>query len=254
MTEPDTQGSMTKRTTALRKLRFWLVCSAGASLLAGCAPITQSFEQEAPPVQAGLTEPDTELTEHSNSEAEPETSVDGTEVTPIETTENELGDSLASTPDHGADGQEILNTSGDSGAAAAAALDKSEIEKIANDYRTVFLMVVKEAGYYDGSPSYDSLGQIEAEFRSVMSPEWAKMLTSFYFYEEDEMIWLIVTEPPVWLSQDEPYKIENKGQDAVRVVQQSQNEMLGPIRLVLELKQIGTGWVVDRHTVESLEL
>lgn len=253
MTEPDTQGSMTKRTTALRKLRFWLVCSAGTLLLAGCAPITQSFEQEAPPVQAGVTEPDTELTEHANSEAEPETSVAGTEI-PAETTETWLGDSAALTSENGAGEQGISNTAGESGTEAASALDKTEVEKIANDYRTVFMKVVQEAGFYDGSPPYDSLEQIEAEFRSVMSPQWAQMLTSFYFYEEDGLIWLIATEAPVWLSEEEPYEIESMGQDAVRVVQESRNEMLGPIRLVLELKQIGTGWVVDRHTVESLEL
>ncbi|MMZ66952.1 hypothetical protein D1872_294880 [compost metagenome] len=68
------------------------------------------------------------------------------------------------------------------------------------------------------------------------------------------MIWLIATEAPVWLNQEEPYEIENTEQDTVRVVQESRNEMLGPIRLVLELKQIGAVWLVDRHTVESLEL
>lgn len=253
MIEPDTQRLTIKRTTALRKLRIWLGCSASALLLAGCAPITQSFEQEAPPVQAGLTESDTALAEQVDSETEPATTIEGTEVTSTETTENEQGDSSASTPENGTDEQGSSNTTGESGTEAAA-LDKTEVEKLAKDYRTVFMKVVREAGFYDGSPPYDSLEQIEAEFRSVMSPQWAQMLTSFYFYEEDGLIWLIATEAPVWLSENEPYEIENTGQDAVRVVQQSRNEMLGPIRLVLELKHIGEDWVVDRHTVESLEL
>lgn len=255
MIESGTLGSTIKRTTALRQLRYWLGCSTATFLLAGCAPITQSFEQEAPPVQAGISESNTELTEHVDSEADSEMSLEGTENTLTETAEAGIKEEAsASTQDNAAVEQGTSNTAGEAGAEAVAALDKSEVEKIADDYRTVFMKVVREAGLYDGSPPYASLKQIEAEFESVMSPQWAKTLTAFYFYEEDGMIWLIATEAPVWLNQEEPYEIENTEQDTVRVVQESQNEMLGPIRLVLELKQTGAVWLVDRHTVESLEL
>ncbi|WP_163581517.1 hypothetical protein [Gracilibacillus saliphilus] len=161
---------------------------------------------------------------------------DGKDVNETEDPENEVEE-----PAEDASSEEEIPT-----------LDQEQAKEVLNDYQEKFMSVIENTEDDGTLIDYDSKEALKEEFMTVMSEDLADSFVSHYFEEENDKVYVVATEAPVWFKEDSDFSFEQVNDVEYEVTQDQSNELIGNVRMTYVITSTDDSWIVSEVRSEDL--
>lgn len=178
------------------------------------------------------------------------------ESDPIDETENnkqneQTGQNESSDPA----GENQENTNGNSGDSSdnssdqsnvpSDSLDKDRAEVVLTEYEEAFKKVISFKDEQRKQKEFKTKEALVEHFEHFMSTAHAQYLADTYFREKDDGLYVIATEPPVFLKEDQPFTFIQIDDTSATIIQERENQLIGHVKMEYELTKKDNGqWIV----------
>ncbi|WP_018932908.1 hypothetical protein [Gracilibacillus lacisalsi] len=131
-------------------------------------------------------------------------------------------------------------------------LDQEQAKEVLNEYQDKFMSVIENTEDDGALIDYDSKEALKEEFMTVMSEELADSFGSHYFEEENDKVYVVATEAPVWFEEDSDFSFEQVNDVEYEVTQDQSNELIGNVRMTYVITSTDDSWIVSEVRSEDL--
>lgn len=131
-------------------------------------------------------------------------------------------------------------------------LHQEQAKEVLNDYQEKFMSVIENTEDDGTLIDYDSKEALKEEFMTVMSEDLADSFVSHYFEEENDKVYVVATEAPVWFKEDSDFSFEQVNDVEYEVTQDQSNELIGNVRMTYVITSTDDSWIVSEVRSEDL--
>ncbi|RBW69018.1 hypothetical protein [Bacillus taeanensis] len=100
--------------------------------------------------------------------------------------------------------------------------------------------------------NYKNKQELINSFSGVAAPEVAQTYVDDYYEEREDGLYFIAKDAPTWFQENEPYDMEKVNDKHYKVVQESENQITGPYRLIVHFEYQNGAWLITERNIEKL--
>ncbi|MDX8044797.1 hypothetical protein SH601_02260 [Gracilibacillus sp. S3-1-1] len=104
-------------------------------------------------------------------------------------------------------------------------------------------LLVQEVDNHYKVVQYDTKEELLKAFEPYITREAIQPYIDYYYYEEDDGLYIVPTETPPWLDKNEPYEI-TKDDGKVTVKQTTENALQGKYTIEIVCEKIEDTWKI----------
>lgn len=112
-------------------------------------------------------------------------------------------------------------------------LDKQQIENVMSEFMD---QLVQEVDDNYKVIKYNSITELKNSFSHLASPNVVDQFIDYYYYEEDDMLYIVPTETPPWFEPSNDYQLEKLNENHYRVIQTNNSDLHGEYTIVIDIK------------------
>jgi type IV secretory pathway component VirB8 len=124
-------------------------------------------------------------------------------------------------------------------------ISHDEIVRLTDNFMNLILQDITEEYKVIQYQSKESLLQA---FEEVSTREVAKPFVDFYFYEENDGLYIVPTETPPWFNKQNGYDVVQLDYNKVLIQQENELELYGNYTVEFELTYQDQGWRITKIT------
>ncbi|MGM0844653.1 MAG: hypothetical protein ACQEUT_06710 [Bacillota bacterium] len=129
-------------------------------------------------------------------------------------------------------------------------LTKEKANEVLTEYKDTFMEVIDKGPELE---EYGSEDEIIQHFSTIMTEEQARSLADIYINDRDGKLSVVATEAPIWLKDDQEYKVEKVSEEEQHVIQNSRSQMRGNLEVTFVLVRENDSWLVSKTETDQLE-
>lgn len=218
-------------------------CLAGLLLLAGC---NQESDQTANN-NSQEVENDQNLSEQDNTNSTNDQNQDQeNEYNENNTNENN------NDKEQNNDSEDGHAEQNDESEQASDTLNKEDAEVVLTEYEEAFKNVINNTNQELKQQEYTNQQQLKVYFQNFMSEDLALSLMDTFIREEEDGLYIVATEGPLFLEEDQPFTFTKKDKETATITQERKNPMIGHIQMEYTLTIKEDSWIVDEINSEQL--
>ncbi|WP_208588860.1 hypothetical protein [Gracilibacillus suaedae] len=131
-------------------------------------------------------------------------------------------------------------------------LDQEQAKEVLNEYQDKFMSVIENTEDDGALTDYDSKESLKEEFTTIMSEELADSFVAHYFEEDNDKVYVVSTEAPVWFEEDSDFSFEQVNDVEYEITQERSNELIGNVRMTYVITSTDDSWIVNEVRSEDL--
>ncbi|WP_227939377.1 hypothetical protein [Alkalihalobacillus deserti] len=155
-------------------------------------------------------------------------------VPPVESIEHEKNDS----------NKEKSNRNNDQLDEASNSFDKERAKVVLTEYEKAFQKVVNSTNDKLKQREYTTKQELREHFQHLMSGDLATSMVDTYFREKDDGLYVVATEPPTFLKEDQPFTLTKSSDESATVTQERNNEFIGHVKVDFTLTKKEDFWII----------
>jgi len=134
----------------------------------------------------------------------------------------------------------------------AETLNKEEAKGVLTDYEEAFKHVINNTNQELKQLEYTDQQQLKEYFQNFMSEDLALSLMDTFIRKEEDGLYIVATEGPLFLEQDQAFTFTKSDEETATITQERENLMIGHIQMEYTLTKNEDSWVVDEINSKQL--
>lgn len=123
-------------------------------------------------------------------------------------------------------------------------LEKESVEKVLTEYERAFQGVVHDTSDTLKQNQYTTKKELVEYFQQSMSEELSTSLVNMYFTEKKGELFVVATELPTFLEEDEPFTVTINADGSATVAQEHNNDFMGHVQVKFILVKQEDRWKI----------
>lgn len=217
-------------------------CLSGLLLLAGCNQETDQIANNNPEEVENEQNPSEQNNRNSNDDQKQEQGND-------DSTNNKNGNG---NDERNSDSGDENSEQKDESEQASDSINKEKAEVVLTEYEEAFKNVINNTNQELKQQEYSNQQQLKKYFQNFMSEDLALSLMDTFIREEEDGLYIVATEGPLFLEEDQPYTFTKNDKETATVTQERENPMIGHIQMEYTLTKKEDSWIVEEINSEQL--
>lgn len=135
---------------------------------------------------------------------------------------------------------------------ASDTLNKEQAKVVLSDYEEAFKNVINNTNQELKQQEYTDQQQVKKYFQNFMSEDLALSLMDTFIRKEEDGLYIVATEGPLFLEEDQPFTFTKSDQETATVTQERENPMIGHIQMEYTITKNEDSWIVQEIDSEQL--
>lgn len=135
---------------------------------------------------------------------------------------------------------------------ASEPLDKERAKVVLKEYEKVFQDVINNTNKELKQQEFTEKQQLQEHFQNFMSEDLALTLMEAFIREEEDGLYIVATEAPLFLKEEEPFTFTKNDEKSATVTQERENPMIGHIEMQYTITKNEGSWVVKSISSDQL--